>query len=191
MVGLTQLTLAPGEDRTTIEANVAIISRDWLDAFQRALISNNKLDDSTWSSLFAPDSWLKDNLVFDWNSPTIEGPSSIRDHIQQNNPKLNNLQLSKNRFFQPVIVERGPLIWIEAGFDFDTELGSGRGIVRLANISAGVWSAWVVYVTLQELKSHPRKSLRSPDYFRASPKKVPDVPEAEDEPSVVIVGGGK
>jgi hypothetical protein len=188
MVRLSQLTLAPGEDRLAVQANVTLTSRNWLNAFQRALSSN---DASTWNSLFAPDSWLKDNLVFRWDSATVEGASSIRDYIQRNGPKLSNLQLSKSRNFQPTLVERGPLVWIEAGFDFDTEIGSGRGIVRLANTKTGVWSAWIVYVALQELKSHPRKSLRSPDYFLASPKRVPDARAMEDEPSVLIIGGGK
>jgi hypothetical protein len=189
---MVQLTLAQGEDRSAIQANVSLIAKNWLDEFG-TLISNDASTNSTWSHLFAPDSWLKDNLVFSWNRPTIAGPSSIRDYIQRNNPKLSNLKLSMSRFFQPNLVERGPMVWIKAGFNFDTELGSGRGIFRLANTETGVWRAWVVFVTLQELGSHPRKSLRSPDYFHVSPKRVPDIPgpDVSDEPSVAIIGGGK
>lgn len=190
MTGISQLTLALGEDRSAVQADASSIATQWLHEFSRALSPTSELN---WTNLFAPQSWLKDDLAFGWERTTIEGTSSIKEYVQQNGPDaaLFNLRISKSHFLLPRLVEQGPLVWIESAFDFETKVGSGRGIFRLANIAVGVWSAWVVYVSLDELKAHPRKSLMSQSLFHKESKLTPDILDEESQPTVVVIGGGK
>lgn len=190
MVGFAQLKFAPGQDKEAVRANVVSIAQSWLDSFQRSLnIGRAEWDDT----LFAQTSWLKDSLVLDWSSPTIEGAASIKEYIQKNAVRaaVTNIRLPKSQSIQPTLVERGPLIWVESGFEFDTTFGTGRGIIRLANTALDVWSAWVVYLGLEELKTRPRRSLKKPDLFFESPIKTLDVPGEKTEPTVVIIGAGR
>ena len=73
----------------------------------------------------------------------------------------------------------GGLIWIESGFTFDTKAGTGRGIVRLANVGPLQWKAWIVHTTLDELKGFPEHS----------PQEKSNGYETKDT-QVLIIGAG-
>lgn len=49
---------------------------------------------------------------------------------------------------------------LEHGIDFETTVGSGRGIIKLVNTAVGESKCWVISTALEQLKNHPRNSIK-------------------------------
>jgi hypothetical protein len=183
-----QLVLVQGEDKSSVSKNADRIVCQWLERFEAAL-AKEPLD---LEGLFVEDSWLKDAVVLSWNLRTLQGISKITHYIheQKARNKLFNLKVSRRPSLQPVLKEMGPTVWLESGFDFETEVGQGRGVLRLANTALGEWKAWIVFLRLEELKGHPQEKGLNRARFRQPLSSVPEGTGDKTEPAVVIIGGG-
>jgi hypothetical protein len=151
---LPQLVLHDESTRASIVP--ASIAKTWLENLQTKL-SQDQLGDV--SDLFIDDSWWRDIVGLSWNITTKRGTNEIGQYLQSQASKsgFGNFNVIDQGALQPRLSDMG-LIWIESGFTFDTKAGTGRGIVRLANVGPLQWKAWIVHTTLDELKGFPEHS---------------------------------
>jgi hypothetical protein len=173
---LPQLVLHDESTRDSIDHGS--IAKTWLENLQTRL-SQDKLGDV--SDLFIDDSWWRDIVGLSWNITTKRGTNEISQYLQSQASKsgFESFNVIDQGALQPRLSDMGGLIWIESGFTFDTKAGTGRGIVRLANVGPLQWKAWIVHTTLDELKGFPEHS----------PQEKSNGYEAKDT-QVLIIGAG-
>ena len=133
------------------------ITKTWLDKLQQK-ISQNQLRDV--SELFIDECWWRDIVALSWNITTKCGRNEISQYLQSQAAKsgFGQFNVVDQGALQPRLSDRGGLIWIESGFTFENKAGTGRGIVRLANVGPSQWKAWIVHTNLDELKGFPEQS---------------------------------
>lgn len=149
---LPRLVLHQDANREAIDPGSIV--KTWLENLQDK-ISQNQLRDV--SDLFIGDCWWRDVVGLSWNITTKRGTNEICKYLQSQGIKsgFGQLRAINQGPLQPRLSDIGGLIWIESGFTFNTKAGSGRGIVRLANIGPLQWKAWIVHTNLDELKGFP------------------------------------
>lgn len=133
------------------------ITETWLQNLQQK-VSQNQLRDV--SELFIDECWWRDIVALSWNITTKCGRNEISQYLQLQAAKsgFGQLNVVDQGALQPRLSDMGGLIWIESGFSFETKVGTGRGIVRLANVGPLQWKAWIVHTNLDELKGFPEQS---------------------------------
>ncbi|SKA39922.1 putative flavoprotein involved in K+ transport [Enhydrobacter aerosaccus] len=114
----------------------SLATTQWLDRFARALQHN---DIAAALALFADTSYWRDLVAFTWNIVTFEGQDAIGNMLQA---RLADVQPHS-------FVIDGADGW----FTFETEVGRGRGHLRLKD-----GKAWTFLTALTELKSFEEKS---------------------------------
>ncbi|SOD74659.1 catio diffusion facilitator CzcD-associated flavoprotein CzcO [Jatrophihabitans sp. GAS493] len=167
------------------------------DAFERA-------DAEAVAELVDADGFWKDILTFHWGYRTFSGRDSIVEGLVTSIPtaRPRNFRVSPNRH-APRVVKRSSRPLIEAYFDFDTDLGSATGFVRL-NYDADDPTprrAWIVLTTLQSLWGfEERLGARRPtgeEYSHTfNGDNWLDIRQREQafadrDPQVLVVGGGQ
>ena len=162
---------------------------EWLAALGRALESGNAAAAAT---LFGDDSYWRDLVAFTWNLKTVEGRDGVKAMLEAT---LGHTKPSGWRTTEPPAAADGVA---EAWIEFETEVGRGRGHLRLKD-----GKAWTLLTTLYELKDHeePAGAGRPPGAEHgAKPDRETWLEQREREarelghttqPDVVIVGGGQ
>jgi putative flavoprotein involved in K+ transport len=161
----------------------------WLSRFDEALTAG---DTAAASELFLDDSYWRDLVAFTWNLRTVEGPAGVKDLLD------HTLAHTKPRGWAttepPAEAEGVTEAWIE----FETEVGRGRGHLRLKD-----GKGWTLLTTLYELKGHeestgPGRPMgaehgANPDRETWLEQREREARElgSESQPDVVIVGGGQ
>ncbi|KAF2656748.1 putative flavin-containing monooxygenase YUCCA3 [Lophiostoma macrostomum CBS 122681] len=127
------------------------IAQNWLEEFQRVLSSD---DTSRLTSLYHLDSWWRDFLTFQWDYRTVRGSQNIVSFLSQHSSvSISSLRLYDAGKFAPHLeTPIGELVWVESMFTFETEVGFGKGMLRLAQDEDGIWKAHFISTSLQELK---------------------------------------
>ncbi|MDA9439029.1 monooxygenase [Bradyrhizobium sp. CCBAU 51745] len=185
-------------DRTK---DIAVSAQAWLDEFEGSLI---KPDGAALDCLFLTDSFWRDVLALSWNLQTFAGRDTVVQALVALAPKAvpTNFKIAPTRA-APRSVTRAGTNTIEAIFNFETALGRGSGIVRLAPDPADRdrLKAWTLLTALEELKgfeeqlgtSRPRgqaysRDFRGPNWLdlRNSSRDY-----ADRDPTVLVVGGGQ
>lgn len=124
----------------------------WLRGFAAAMSSR---DADQVVSLFEADGYWKDILSFTWCYRTFGGSEDIGRALRA------TLDQAGARDFRPAsgrtpprLVRRAQRSVIEAYFDFDTNVGTGTGFVRLVEdvTAPGALRVWILLTTLQELR---------------------------------------
>ena len=152
---LPRLVLHDEVNRDSIDPRS--ITKAWLDNLQQK-ISQEQLKEV--SDLFIDESWWRDIIGLSWNITTKRGTNEISQYLQSQAAKsgFRQLRITDQGALQPRLSDMGGLIWIESGFTFKNNAGTGRGIVRLANVGPLLWKAWIVHTNLDELKGYPEQS---------------------------------
>jgi putative flavoprotein involved in K+ transport len=180
---MTDLTQAPDQ------AAAADAVAHWLRDFNAALVAE---DADAAAELFATDAFWRDLVALTWNLKTLEGRDEIRAMLSQ------TLAPARPRDFiasaPPAEADGVTEAWLE----FETEMGRGRGHLRLRD---GL--AWTLLTTLYELKGYeePRGAQRpmgaehGVDADRESwlERREREAAELgyETQPEVLIIGGGQ
>ncbi len=129
---------------TTVAQPVAAQVDQWLSSFDQALTRG---DSAAAAELFAPESFWRDLVAFTWNIRTVEGQSGVRDMLDQT---LANVRpRGWHRTEEPTAADGVTEAWIE----FETEVGRGRGHLRLID-----GQAFTLLTTLEELKGHEEQA---------------------------------
>lgn len=171
----------------------------WLGRFAHAVTTN---DADAVSHLFIEEPWWRDLLMLSWDFHTFEGRDAIRRIIAGQYPGFTILSATIAREMEPALANRHPYAnVIEALVDFETDRGSGRGVVRLVETGDGGWKAWTLLTTLQDARGYERKigarrerrlpatDLRPGENFADWRKRR--VEYLDRQPDVVIVGAGQ
>jgi putative flavoprotein involved in K+ transport len=173
----------------TAVQSVAAEVDQWLSRFGDALAAG---DSSAAAELFLAQSFWRDLVSFTWNIKTVEGPSGVRDMLDA------TLAHTKPRGWttsEPPVAADGV---IEAWIEFETEVGRGRGHLRLKD-----GKAWTLLTSLHELKGHeesvgpgrPQGVEHGAEPGRETWLEQREREAAqlgfETQPYVVIVGGGQ
>src|SRR3954471_8854838 len=161
----------------------------WLSRFDEALTQG---DTQAAADLFLDDSYWRDLVAFTWNLKTVEGPSGVKDMLDQ------TLAHTRPRGWgateEPAEAEGVTEAWIE----FETEVGRGTGHLRLKD-----GKAWTLLTTLDELKGHeeaeredrPKGVNHGADRDRQTWLERREEEAAklgyETQPYVVVIGGGQ
>jgi hypothetical protein len=185
------------------------IAQQWLTKLEREI--EMQLDTCTppakltLSELFHTDSWWRDTLALDWDLRTIHTVSEIEEYISRNQPRarLTAFRLQYEGKFQPKIEEPVEgLRWISSMFFFESRVGRGTGVLRLTQDEAGVWKAYSLYTSLQELKGfdEPMGLRRSKGTIESMPgslgqgnwleRRQRQFEFQDEEPTVLLVGAG-
>ncbi|TDZ59715.1 putative indole-3-pyruvate monooxygenase YUCCA8 [Colletotrichum trifolii] len=132
------------------EAQV-IISK-WLGDFNCLLDSYSAKDAK---SIIREDAWIRDFLTLSWDFQTVQGKDTFAYIAKQaEQTHLRNLKACHKGCFKPAFINPAPDVhWLQSMFDFETDLGRGKGMVRLAMEESGSWKMYMINFTLQELKS--------------------------------------
>ena len=178
----------------TIPDNLDVqkVASEWLNSLSHAIESNN-VEKAT--SLFIEDSWWRDMLALTWDFRTFHGVPAIetflRDRIEATHPRTFKLRQDYLGLQRPY----EDLAWINAFFDFETDIGIGFGIFRLVPTANGEWKAHVVYTNLEDLKGFPEKigALRDaePNHGRWEEDRAREREFEKSDPVVLIIGAGQ
>ena len=163
--------------------------RQWLGRFEEALAAG---DSAAASELFLEDSFWRDLVAFTWNIKTVEGPAQVREMLDHalGHVRPRNWHTTE----EPSAADGVTEAWIA----FETEVGRGRGHLRLRD-----GRAWTLLTTLHELKGHeepagparPMGAEHGASRGRRTWLEQREQEAAElghtTQPYVVIVGGGQ
>lgn len=114
-----------------------------------ASISTSNLND-----LIHQDAWWWDHLAVDWEFHTRRGISNIIDLLEPRLTKVgfrNFKAYDSGQFAPKTEPPIGDLEWVETMFSFETNAGSGKGMIRLICLPNGLWKAHMIYSALQTL----------------------------------------
>lgn len=186
----------PSEPRT--------IAQQWLTDLE---IQLSRPESLTLSELFHPESWWRDMLALDWDMRTAHTSAEIEDLLRkrQGQARLAKFKLQDKGKFQPhweQVVDR--LSWVSSMFFFETAFGKGTGMLRLTQDGGdGVWKAYAVYTSLQELKGfeEPLGKRRPEGTTESMPgglaggtwveRRERQKEFLDSEPTVLVVGAGE
>jgi hypothetical protein len=149
-----------------------------------------------------PSVYWRDVLALTWDFRTFESTPSIRQFLQDRlkvtgirNVEINTTD--KGAF--PALQRPYPdLVWIQALFKFETNIGFGSGVVRLLPIETDntiQWKAHCIFTNLEDLKGFPEKigNLRNQEIDHGTWEKLRNKERAfaNEDPLVLIIGAGQ
>jgi putative flavoprotein involved in K+ transport len=174
---------------TTAVSSVAAEVDRWLSRFDEALTQG---DSAAAAELFGEPSFWRDLVSFTWNIKTVEGRAGVREMLD------HTLAHTKPRAWRTIEEPTETDGVTDAWIAFETEIGRGRGHLRLID-----GQAWTLLTTLDELKGHEQSagSTRpkgvqhgaNPDRHTWLEERRREAEELgyETQPYVLIVGGGQ
>lgn len=128
----------------------------WISAFNRLI----KGEDVQVSSLFRTDSYWRDLLCMTWDFHTHRGPEKIASAVRKKGKECRIKSIhadTSTDLRKPAIAPvdfGGNVKGVQSFLTVDTDVGSGRGLVRLVQDpeDGGKWKAFTFFTVLQELK---------------------------------------
>ncbi|KAJ0331580.1 hypothetical protein COL5a_002243 [Colletotrichum fioriniae] len=177
--------------------NAREIIKTWTQAFEKVLTNNVK---DGLSTVFREDAWIRDFLSFSWDFRTINGLDEITAFFKENQPRAGLRQIvpREKGAFQPSFGDPAPGVhWVESMFDFESNVGRGKGMVRLALEADDTWKAFMINFTLLELKGFEEKMGVSRPTGHVDPKggnwkerRERQVEFVDEDPTVLVIGAG-
>lgn len=138
--------------------DVDAIASAWVASLTKAL---NSLDASAIEQLFLPDACWRDQLGLSWDYHTFTGPKKIVNFLKSapKGSRIKSVQVERSITKQPGISAvdyKGEINGIASFLSIETDVGRGRGIVRLVKEAdtGARWKAFTLFTTMHELKGH-------------------------------------
>ncbi|KAI0344326.1 FAD/NAD(P)-binding domain-containing protein [Trametopsis cervina] len=165
------------------------VGQEWLSAFSTAVAAN---DIPGILATFHDKPWWRDLFALTWDLRTFFSSETISTFL------TDRLALSKFKVGDLTFAEwHQPwpdLGWVCIQFEFETEVGTGHGIVRLVPTPQG-YRALLMATNLEDLKGYPEKvgPLRDqlPSHGKWLEKRKKEQAFEDVDPEVLIVGGGQ
>jgi len=140
-------------------ADAIQIAQDWIDKLSR--LSEPDADVALiLSPLFHIECWWRDLLALSWDFRSIHGADNVIKYVKEHitNSKLCKFKLRNMGAFAPSVLQLSEsLEWVQSMYDFETEISSGSGMLRLMKGTDGVWKAFTFSTMLQQLKDYPER----------------------------------
>lgn len=147
-------------------------------------------------------------LALEWEFRTIHTLPNIQDFVRRNQLRahLSSFRLQDQGKFQPTLETPSTshnLQWISSMFFFETKVGRGSGVLRLTQDKNGIWKAYSVYTSLQELNGvqEPLGTNRVNGTLDSMPggelggtwyeRRQRQIEFLNEEPTVLVIGAGK
>jgi len=180
------------------------VANAWVSSFNN-LVESGGVD---VSSLFLQDSYWRDLLCLSWDFHTLHGPGKIEALIKKQSRKwrIKFLKVDESSDFRNPKVSsidfKGAVKGIQSFLTVDTDVGKGRGLVRLVQDQEDKmkWKAFTLFTTLEELTGFEALvDERRPtglEHVKSGPKNWSEMRYVEEnfsgdrDPAVVIVGTG-
>ena len=154
------------------------------------------------ANLFLQDGYWRDHLALSWDLRTLKGGSDILAFLDKNCP-LDTVRLDTSSAFRaPVfgpIDGWGDVKGVQFFITFDTNIGNGQGVVRLAE-EDGQWRIFTLFTSLRELKGYeePVNNRRTkgvehgvyPDRNNWADGRRAEANFEDKNPAVIIIGKG-
>jgi putative flavoprotein involved in K+ transport len=178
------------------DALAAVASR-WLAAFEAALAGG---DTAALRELFEEESHWRDVLALTWRIRTVSGRDALLSclAVDASRAQPRHFRLDPERT-PPRQAKRAGRQCVEAIFRFETSVGRGNGVLRLAG--EGEPRAWTLLTALEEIQGHeeqvgrrrPTGQAYSRDFAAPSwrERRESSRQYADREPAVLVVGGGQ
>ncbi|TDZ35577.1 putative indole-3-pyruvate monooxygenase YUCCA4 [Colletotrichum spinosum] len=180
------LTLVKGVNRDEIDA--VKITTEWLAKLQRRFADKSFAD---LDELFIDNCWWRDITALSWDFSSKHGREAIAGYLSAAEHGLADLAPAKIGGLQPLLLDFGGMIWIQAGITFKTANGEGRGLLKLANVGPTEWKAWTIFTQLEKLNF--QKELEAQQSAPPVPKMngVNGHKPEDEDPQVLIVGAAQ
>ncbi|KAH9931312.1 FAD/NAD-P-binding domain-containing protein [Fomitopsis serialis] len=135
------------------DVDVQKVATEWFAKFVPAASAK---DTTKIVDLFLEDGWWRDHLALTWELRTFHGAAKIKKFLDD---QLAPFDFSGVKLCDGAELKRPypDLAWVQAIFDFETNVGIGSGVVRLVPTASGEWKAFTLYTTLEELKGFPER----------------------------------
>lgn len=130
------------------------VAIQWVESFNQA-ITQPEFD--LISNVFLPESYWRDQLCLSWDFHTLKGPQNIVALLKSTKGgcRVKSLSLDKSSALRSPILSPldadGKVDIVRAFLTVETDIGSGTGVVRLAQ-EQGVWKVFTLFTLLKELK---------------------------------------
>ncbi|KAJ5895074.1 hypothetical protein N7495_006765 [Penicillium taxi] len=173
------------------------------DVINKANIALEKKDASALSALFIENSYWRDHLCLSWDFRTVKGREALVKYATASSSSLN-IQIDRSSPFKAPrtgpIDAFGDVHGIEFFILVTTDLGSGTGVVRLAQ-QGDQWKIFTIFTSLRELTGYeevtgrhrPLGALHGAQHGRKNwlDRRNADVSFEEKDPAVLIIGAGQ
>lgn len=178
---------------------------EWVSQFNDKLRS---LDVSALSNLFLPDCcYWRDHLALSWELRSLTGREAIASFVNANldttthgKPRLGAIQLDTSSTFRSPCVTDIGVKCVQAFLTITTDVGSGRGLVRLVPHD-GTFKAFTLFTSLEEINDHGESVLgRRPngvehgsvnDRKNWLDRRVAESNFEQADPTVLVIGKGR
>lgn len=138
---------------TSTPADPSKIVDELVSTFNQAL---SKKDYSSVASLFLENGYWRDHLAVSWDLHTLKSPEKIEKFLKQG-CRLTKITVDSSSTIRAPQVGSidglGNVMGIIFFLTFETDIGAGRGIARLAETSSG-WKFYTLFTSLEELQGH-------------------------------------
>lgn len=168
------------------------VAAEWLQSFATHVRSG---DIDRIVDLFVEDALFRDILALTWDFRTFEGTHEIKKFLQDRLPEVKPSSFKLKDDYLELQQPYPDLAWIQALFEFETDVGLGSGVFRLVPTSDGTWKAHTMFTNLEDLKGFPEKigPLRDqePNHGKWAEKRRKEIEFEGQEPVVLVVGAGQ
>ncbi len=155
-------TAAYPKEPATPAQDVNQVAERWTASFNGII---HKQDYAALSDVFLKDSFWRDQLCLTWAFHTLKGPEKMASFLQ-GQPKgcrLTSVALdTSSEVRKPnnsAVDFSGTVKCIQAFLKVETDIGRGRGLVRLLQEpETGKWKAFTLFTCMHELKGHEEAS---------------------------------
>ncbi|KZP29883.1 FAD/NAD(P)-binding domain-containing protein [Athelia psychrophila] len=193
---LQAITPAQRNDSQPTLVNAKAIAERWLKDFSDAVVSGDP--HALVSKTFLPNGWLRDVLIFTWDSRSLHGHDKITAYLQKTLPsaRITKIVLDETPGLIPSFFPSPFGQGVELSFRFETPIAFGRGLARLvAEEPFATMRALSVFVVMDDLKGHEEAGCDNGLFggHTITWNEVMDERRAriENDPEVLIIGGGQ
>ena len=167
------------------------VATEWFAQFASAVSAG---DTNQIVDLFLADGWWRDHLALTWDFRTFHGTAKIKRFLDDQLASFDvaGLQLRDGALLKQPYPD---LAWVQALFDFETNVGIASGVIRLVPTASGEWKAFNMYTNLEDLKGFPenigprREFL--PNHGKWLSQREGERAFSDGDPTVLVVGGGQ
>jgi cation diffusion facilitator CzcD-associated flavoprotein CzcO len=172
------------------------ILTDWLERFDQAV---RQRDGDALYGLFQDDGYWRDFVACTWDIRTTSGAQAIADALLSVDAQNVPTGIKQRPMAKVHILDR-PAPWqrsIETMITFETPQVKGIGYVKLVADEAGVWRAWTLLSSVDELKGFPElmgEHRLLGELHRQQvtwlERRVDEVEYIDRDPTVLVLGAG-
>jgi len=165
---------------------------EWFESFASYAESDN-VDGVI--GLLVDNAFWRDILALTWDFRTFDGASRIKKFLSDRLISTNLKTLKLKDDFLGLQQPWPDVAWIQAMFEFETDVGIGSGIVRLVPTANEEWKGHCIFTNLEGLKGFPEKvglyRNPAPNHGKWAEERRRESEFKDTEPVVLIAGGGQ